>query len=45
MSFADIFKKSFLEGYASSQIDVAEIVICMLITVLIAMYIFMVTAF
>lgn len=42
MSFADIFKKSFLEGYASSQIDVAEIVICMLITVLIAMYIFMV---
>lgn len=42
MNFADIFKKSFLEGYASSQIDVAEIVICMLITVLIAMYIFMV---
>ncbi len=42
MSFGDIFKKSFLEGYASSQIDVAEIVICMLITVLIAMYIFMV---
>lgn len=42
MSFADIFKKSFLEGYASGQIDIAEIVICMLITVLIGMYIFMV---
>lgn len=42
MSFADIFKKSFLEGYASSQIGIAEIVICMLITVLIAAYIFMV---
>lgn len=42
MSFADVFKKSFLEGYASGQIDIAEIVICMLITVLIGMYIFMV---
>lgn len=42
MSFADIFKKSFLEGYASGQIDITEIVICMLITVLIGMYIFMV---
>lgn len=42
MSFVDIFKKSFLEGYASSQIGIAEIVICMLITVLIATYIFMV---
>ncbi|MBP0955904.1 MAG: DUF4956 domain-containing protein [Lachnospiraceae bacterium] len=42
MNFADIFKKSFLEGYASSRIDVAEIIICMLITVLIAAYIFMV---
>ncbi|MCD7726213.1 MAG: DUF4956 domain-containing protein [Clostridiales bacterium] len=42
MNFSDIFKKSFLEGYASSQINVGEIVICMLITVLIAMYIFMV---
>ena len=31
-----------MEGYASGQIDIAEIVICMLITVLIGMYIFMV---
>lgn len=40
MSFIDIFKKSFLEGYASVRIDVAQIVICMVITVLIASYIF-----
>ena len=42
MSFIDIFKKSFLEGYASVRIDVAQIVICMLITVLIAAYIFLI---
>ncbi len=42
MSFTDIFKKSFLEGYAASQIDAAEIILCMLITVLIATYIFMI---
>ena len=42
MSFVDIFKKSFLEGYASVRIDVAQIVICMLITVLISSYIFLI---
>lgn len=42
MSFIDIFKKSFLEGYASVRIDVAQIVICMVITVLIASYIFLI---
>lgn len=42
MSFIDIFKKSFLEGYASVRIDVVQIVICMVITVLIASYIFLI---
>lgn len=42
MSFIDIFKKSFLEGYASVRIDVAQIVICMVITVLVAAYIFLI---
>ncbi len=42
MSFTDIFKKSFLEGYAASQIDAAEIISCMLITVVVATYIFMI---
>lgn len=42
MSVIDIFKKSFLEGYASARIDVAQIVICMVITVLIAAYIFLI---
>ncbi len=40
MSFADVFKKSFLEGYTSVSIDIAEIAMCMVITVLIAAYIF-----
>ncbi|MCX4308094.1 MAG: DUF4956 domain-containing protein [Acetatifactor sp.] len=42
MSFIDIFKKSFLEGYASVKLDFVHIVICMLITVLIAAYIFLI---
>lgn len=42
MKFIDIFKKSFLEGYASVRIDVAQIVMCMVITVLIASYIFLI---
>lgn len=40
MSFMDVFKKSFLEGYASVNIHVEEIIVCMLVTVLIAVYIF-----
>lgn len=40
MSFINVFKKSFLEGYASVDIHMEEIVVCMLVTVLIAAYIF-----
>lgn len=40
MSYADIFKKSFLEGYASSDLSVKSIAVCMIITTLIAAYIF-----
>lgn len=40
MSFIDVFKKSFLEGYASVNINFEEIIVCMLVTVLIAVYIF-----
>ncbi len=40
MSFADIFKKSFLEGYASSTLSVRSILICIVVTTLIAAYIF-----
>lgn len=42
MNYIDIFKKSFLEGYASSNLTVKSILVCMLITILIAAYIFMV---
>lgn len=42
MSFSDIFKKSFLEGYASSSLSVKSVLVCMLVTVLIASYIFIV---
>ena len=39
MNFIDIFKNHFWRVDASVRIDVAQIVICMLITVLIAGYI------
>lgn len=42
MRFAEIFKKSFLEGYGAVHIDFATVVMCMVITVLVAMYIFMI---
>lgn len=42
MNFIDIFKKSFLEGFASFDITVKSIVICMAVTVLISAYIFIV---
>lgn len=42
MNFIDIFKKSFLEGYASSNLTVKSIAACMLITILISAYIFLV---
>lgn len=42
MNYIDIFKKSFLEGYASTNLTVKSICACMLITILISAYIFMV---
>lgn len=42
MNFSDIFKKSFLEGYASSTLSVKSILVCMVVTTLIAAYIFIV---
>lgn len=40
MNFIDIFKKSFLEGYASTNLTVKSIIICMLVTIVISAYIF-----
>lgn len=40
MSITDILQKSFFEGYASSGLSVKTIIVCMVITVLIAAYIF-----
>lgn len=42
MKLAEVLKKSFLEGYGAVNIDFAAIVICMVITVLVALYIFLV---
>lgn len=42
MRFADIFKKSFLEGFASTDINVYTATSAMLITSLLAFYIFVV---
>ncbi len=42
MNYIDIFKKSFLEGYASADLTVKSILVCMLVTILISGYIFMV---
>lgn len=42
MNFSDIFKKSFLEGYASSDIGVKTAIIALLIACVFAMYIFLV---
>lgn len=42
MSITDVLKKSLLEGYASSSISVKSVVVCMVITALIAVYIFVV---
>lgn len=40
MNFIDIFKKSFLEGYASTNLTVKSIIVCMLVTIVISAYIF-----
>ena len=42
MNFIDIFKKSFLDGFASTDITVKSIIICMAVTVLISAYIFVI---
>ena len=42
MSILRLFKQSFMDGYASTNITIKTIVVCMLITVLIAAYIFVV---
>lgn len=42
MNFIDIFKKSFLEGYASVNLTVKSILVCMFVTLVIAGYIFLV---
>ena len=42
MNYVDIFKKSFLEGYASSTLTVKSILLCIVITLAISAYIFLV---
>ncbi len=42
MSFKDIFKKSFLEGYSSSEINITTIVVALAIACVLALYIFLV---
>lgn len=42
MSFTDIFKKSFLQGYATGNFTLQEIVACISLTILVAAYIFIV---
>lgn len=42
MNFSDIFKKSFLEGYAGTDIRATTAVVCLLITSVLALYIFFV---
>nr|MBQ8253015.1 DUF4956 domain-containing protein [Lachnospiraceae bacterium] len=41
-TFSDIFKKSFLEGFSGSNITTARILVTLLVTCLIALYIFVV---
>ncbi len=40
MSFSDIFKRSFLEGYASTELTVNSIAVCLLIAAGLGIYIF-----
>ena len=42
MGIVNIFKKSFLEGYATSDIQIGTIFICMLCTTMIAAYVFLI---
>ena len=41
MSFKDIFKKSFLEGFAGSEIDLTTIVVALAVASALALYIFL----
>lgn len=42
MSFTDIFKRSFLDGYTALDINIKTITVCLLITCFFALYIFFV---
>lgn len=42
MNYIDIFRKSFLEGYASTNLTVKSILVCMVVTILVSAYIFVV---
>ena len=42
MSFKDIFKKSFLEGYSGTEIDSLTVVVALGIACALALYIFFV---
>lgn len=42
MNFSDIFKKSFLEGYSSTDITTKYVVVCLCVTAILALYIFFV---
>lgn len=42
MKIWDIVKKSFVEGYASMDLQVSDIIICLLCTVMIATYVYMI---
>ena len=42
MSFSEIFKKSFLDGYASTDINIYTAAIAMIITSVLALYVFVV---
>ena len=42
MSFSDIFRKSFLDGFQSADINIYTATTAMLITCLLAFYIFLV---
>lgn len=42
MSFSDIFKKSFLDGFSATDINVYTVAVAMIITCFIALYIFVV---
>ena len=40
MTFSDIFKKSFLEGYVNTDITTYTVLVSLLITCFLALYIF-----